>query len=58
MNMHKYISEGEVSLLYKKAENRKKKFLEEVTTALIYGYLGGGGVYIEKIGQFMLVYTI
>lgn len=58
MNMHKYISEGEVSLLYKKAENRKKKFLDEVTTALNYGYIGGWGVCFEKIGQIMLVYTI
>lgn len=23
------------------SKNRKKKFLDEVTTALIYGYLGG-----------------
>nr|DAG55164.1 MAG TPA: hypothetical protein [Caudoviricetes sp.]DAP50492.1 MAG TPA: hypothetical protein [Caudoviricetes sp.] len=39
-------------------KNRKKKFLDEVTTALIYGYIGGVGVCFEKIGQSMLVYTI
>lgn len=32
-------------------KNRKKKFLDEVTTALIYGCLGGVGVYYEKIRQ-------
>lgn len=38
-----------VSLCYKKTKNRKKKFLEEVTTALIYRYIGGAGVCFEKI---------
>lgn len=40
------------------SKNRKKKFLEEVTTALIYSYKRGGGVYNKNIVQIMLVYTI
>lgn len=31
------------------SKNRKKKFLDEVTTALIYGYLGGGVGSVLKI---------
>nr|DAE26360.1 MAG TPA: hypothetical protein [Myoviridae sp. ctgyr15] len=40
---------NEVSLFYKRRKNRKKKFLDEVTTALICSYIGGAGVYFEKI---------
>nr|DAH14562.1 MAG TPA: hypothetical protein [Bacteriophage sp.] len=29
-----------------------------MTTALIYSYIRGSGVCFEKIGQYMLVYTI
>ena len=35
MNMHNYPLWRKVIKLYKMAENRKKKFLDEVTTALI-----------------------
>lgn len=40
------------------SKNRKKKFLDEVTTALIYGYLGGCGVCFENIQQKALVYIV
>lgn len=35
MNMHNYPLWWKVIKLYKTAKNRKKKFLDEVTTALI-----------------------
>lgn len=35
MNMHNYPLWRKVIKLYKKPKNRKKKFLDEVTTALI-----------------------
>ena len=35
MNMHNYPLWLKVIKLYKKAKNRKKKFLDEVTTVLI-----------------------
>lgn len=35
MNMHNYPLWRKVIKLYKKAKKRKKKFLDEVTTALI-----------------------
>lgn len=44
MNMHNYSLWRKVIKLYKKTKKRKKKFLDEVTTALIYSYKGGGGV--------------
>ena len=40
------------------SKNRKKKFLDEVTTALVYSYIRGYGVYNKNIVQIMLVYTI
>lgn len=40
------------------SKNRKKKFLDEVTTRWIYGYLGGVGVCFEKIGQNTFVYIV
>ena len=40
------------------SKNRKKKFLEEVTTALICGYLGGVGVFIQNILHLQLVYIV
>lgn len=51
-------SEDEVSLFYKKVEKSEEKFLEEVTTALVYGYIRGYGVYNKNILHIMLVYTI
>ena len=51
-------SEEEVSLFYKKVEKSEEKFLEEVTTALIYGYLWGVGVCFENIGQNAFVYIV
>lgn len=41
--MHNYPLWWKVIKLYKKTEKRKKKFLDEVTTALIYSYKGGAG---------------
>ena len=39
-------------------KNRKKKFLDEVTTALIYSYKRGGGVYNKNIVQIVSVYIV
>ena len=52
MNMHNYPLWLKVIKLYKKAKNRKKKFLDEVTTALIYSYKGGGGGVSSEIITF------
>ena len=52
------LSEGKVSLIYKKYEKSEKKFLDEVTTRWIYANLGGVVVCFEKIGQNKLVYIV
>ena len=39
-------------------KNRKKKFLDEVTTVLIYSYKGGMGVFLLKLLHFMSVYIV
>lgn len=52
MNMHNYLLWRKVIKLYKKPKNRKKKFLDEVTTALIYSYKGGCGGVSYKIITF------
>nr|DAQ24344.1 MAG TPA: hypothetical protein [Caudoviricetes sp.] len=39
-------------------KNRKKKFLEEVTTTLIWGCKGGVGVYVQNILHYPLVYIV
>ena len=58
MNMHNYSLCRKVIKLYKMTKNRKKKFLDEVTTALIYCYLGGVGVCFENIRHFVSVYIV
>lgn len=58
MNMHNYPLWRKVIKLYKKAKNRKKKFLDEVTTALIYSYKGGVGVFLLKLLHFVSVYIV
>lgn len=58
MNMHNYPLWLKVIKLYKKAKNRKKKFLDEVTTALIYSYKGGVGVFLLKLLHYMSVYIL
>ena len=40
------------------SKKRKKKFLDEVTTALICGYLVGVGVLIQNILHYSLVYIV
>lgn len=39
-------------------KNRKKKFLDEVTTALIYSCKGGVWVFLLKLLHFMSVYIV
>nr|DAG50100.1 MAG TPA: hypothetical protein [Caudoviricetes sp.] len=39
-------------------KNRKKKFLDKVTTALICGYKGGVGVLIQNVLHYPLVYIV
>lgn len=58
MNMHNYPLWRKVIKLYKRLKNRKKKFLDEVTTALIYSYIGGVGVFLLKLLHFMSVYIV
>ena len=59
MNMHNYPLWLKVIKLYKKAKNRKKKFLDEVTTALIYSYKGGCGCVSSEIVTFCVgLYSI
>lgn len=58
MNMHNYPLWWKVIKLYKKAENRKKKFLDEVTTALIYSHIGGVGVFLLKLLHYVSVYIV
>lgn len=58
MNMHNYPLWWKVIKLYKKTEKRKKKFLDEVTTALIYSYKGGAGVFLLKYLHFVSVYIV
>lgn len=56
--MHNYPLWWKVIKLYKKTEKRKKKFLDEVTTALIYSYKGGAGVFLLKYLHFVSVYIV
>lgn len=58
MNMHNYPLWLKVIKLYKKAENRKKKFLDEVTTVLIYSHKGGVVVFLLKLLHFVSVYIV
>lgn len=39
-------------------KKRKKKFLDEVTTTLIWGCKGGAGVFIQNILHYTLVYIV
>lgn len=58
MNMHNYPLWLKVIKLYKKAEKSEEKFLDEVTTALIYSYKGGVGVFLLKYLHFVSVYIV
>lgn len=58
MNMHNYPLWLKVIKLYKKAEKSEEKFLDEVTTALIYSYKGGVGVFLLKLLHFVSVYIV
>lgn len=58
MNMHNCPLCRKVIKLYKKLKNRKKKFLDEVTTALIYSHKGGVGVFLLKLLHFVSVYIV
>lgn len=58
MNMHNYPLWWKVIKLYKKAEKSEEKFLDEVTTALIYSYKGGVGVFLLKLLHFVSVYIV
>ena len=59
MNMHKYTFLRRSKFnLQEGRKNRKKKFLGEVTTALIWVYLGGVGVFIQNILHYPLVYIV
>lgn len=40
------------------SKKSEEKILDEVTTALIYGYLGGVGVCFENIQQKVFVYIV
>ena len=56
--MHNYPLWLKVIKLYKKAEKSEEKFLDEVTTALIYSYKGGVGVLLLKLLHFVSVYIV
>lgn len=58
MNMHNYPLWWKVIKLYKKAKKSEEKFLDEVTTALIYSYKGGVGVFLLKLLHFVSVYIV
>ena len=58
MNMHNYPLWRKVIKLYKNAEKSEEKILDEVTTALIYSYKGGVGVFLLKSLHFMSVYIV
>lgn len=56
--MHNYPLWWKVIKLYKKDKKSEKKFLDEVTTVLIYSYKGGIGVFLLKLLHFMSVYIV
>ena len=57
--MHNYPLWLKVIKLYKRPKNRKKKFLDEVTTVLIYSHKGGvGGVSSEIITFCVGLYSV
>ena len=56
--MHNYPLWWKVIKLYKKAKKSEEKFLDEVTTALIYSYKGGVGVFLLKLLHFVSVYIV
>lgn len=58
MNMHNYPLWWKVIKLYKKAEKSEEKFLDEVTTALIYSYKVGVGVFLLKLLHSVSVYIV